>query len=127
LKFSVEIMVAERLENPEIGYAIFTLTGTELISSTTYQDRPLDTMSPGRYSAEVTIPDLFLNPGTYVLALGIASLGRSADHIAEATQIEIVPSEESVAKGLNKIYAPLTPRTHFELNQIPAPLSDSLP
>ena len=72
-------------------------------------------LSPGRYSMRIVIPELALNPGTYVLALGMATLGRSVDHVPEAAQIEILPSSQSIQKGLNKIYAPLTPRTIFEL------------
>lgn len=118
LRFSVDFSVSDTLEQAEVGYAIFSMTGTELISCTTCQDHQLVELTPGKYSVQITIPDLFLNPGTYMLALGIASRGRCADHIAEAAQIEVVPSKESVAKELNRILAPLTPRTCFELKRI---------
>lgn len=119
LAFSVEFNVSKTLEQPELGYAIFSLTGTELLSATTFQENPLPHLPPGRYAMRVTIPDLFLNPGTYTLALGISTLGRNVDNIPEATQIEIIPSELALQKGLNKIYAPITPRTQFELNSLP--------
>ena len=118
LEFSVEFSVAKTLEEPEIGYAIFSLTGTELVSATTYQEHPIERLSPGRYMMRMTIPDFSLNPGTYVLALGIATLGRNVDNIAEAAQIEIIPSNLSIQKGLNKIWAPLTPHTVFELARL---------
>jgi len=118
LSFSLEFTVTKTLDEPEIGYAIFSLMGTELFSSTTYQECPMHRLEPGRYAMRVTIPDLFLNPGTYVLALGISTLGRCVDNIGEAAQFEIIPSELAVQKGLNKIYAPVTPRTRFELNPI---------
>jgi lipopolysaccharide transport system ATP-binding protein len=118
LEFAVEFSVDRAIEEPEIGYAIFSLTGTELIGSTTYQERPLDRLLPGRYTMQITIPNFCLNPGTYALALGIAASGRSADHILEAAQIEIIPSKQSIEKGLHKIWAPFTPGTIFELNRI---------
>ncbi len=118
VEFSVEFSVASVLEEPEIGYAIFSLTGTELFSSTTCQESPLDRLPPGTFSMRMTIPDAFLNPGTYLLALGITALGRSVDHIPEATQIEILPSQKSIQKGLQKIWAPMTPHTIFELNRL---------
>jgi len=118
LEFTVEFSVSKTLEEPEIGYAIFSTTGTELVSATTYQERPLEQLLPGRYTMQITIPELFLNPGNYVLALGISTLGRNVDNIGEATQIEIIPSNQSIEKGLNKIWAPLTPRTQFALVRI---------
>jgi lipopolysaccharide transport system ATP-binding protein len=118
VEFSVEFSVARAIEEPEIGYSIFSMTGTELVSSTTFQECPLDRLLPGRYTMRTTIPELFLNPGTYNLALGISGSGRGADHILEAAQIEIIPSKQSIQKGLHKIWASMTPRTVFELNQV---------
>ena len=103
------------MDEPDIGYAIFSTTGLELVSSTTYQERPLDRLLPGRYQMRMTIPDLPLNPGTYMLALGIATLGRSVDNILDAAQFEIVPTKLSAQRGIDKIWAPLSPRTVFEL------------
>ena len=118
LEFSVEFSVTRPLEEPEIGYSIFSLTGTELAGATTCQESPITRLTPGRYEMRITIPDLCLNPGAYVLALGIGSLGRSVDHILEASQIEILPSQQSIQRELHKIWAALTPRTVFQLNQL---------
>jgi hypothetical protein len=118
LEFAVEFSVTRAIEEPGVGYAIFSSTGTELVSATTYQERPMDRLLPGQYSMRIVIPDLALNPGTYVLALGLVALGRNIDHVAEAAQIEILPSNQSIQRRLNEIYAPITPRTIFELKQI---------
>jgi len=118
LEFSVEFSVSRPIEAPEIGYSIFSITGTELVSATTCQEHTIDRLLPGRYMMRIAIPDLCLNPGAYVLALGIGSLGRSVDHILEASQIEIIPSKQSMEKELHKIWACLTPRTIFELNRL---------
>lgn len=118
LEFLLEFSVSDHLEDAEIGYAIFALSGMELISTTTYQERALDRLGPGNYAMKITIPDAFLNPGTYTLGLGLSSVGRSVDHILEATQIEIIPSTISIDKGLNKIWAAMTPHTIFEINRI---------
>ncbi len=118
VEFSIEFSVTAPIEEPEIGYAIFSLNGTELVSATTFQENPLKHLNPGRYVMRVTIPDAALNPGTYVLSLGMATMGRSVDHILEAAQIEIIPSKKSIDKGLHKIWAAMTPRTIFELNQV---------
>ncbi|HEV3271302.1 MAG TPA: ABC transporter ATP-binding protein [Candidatus Methylacidiphilales bacterium] len=115
LGFAVEFEVHRPIEEPIIGYSFFSTTGMELVSTTTLQERPLDRLAPGRYQLRMIIPDSSLNPGTYMLALGIATLGRSVDHILDATQIEIVPNKLSVQKGIDKIWAPVTPHTVFEL------------
>jgi lipopolysaccharide transport system ATP-binding protein len=118
LEFSVEFSVSSTIEEPEIGYAIFSITGAELIGATTRQEHPLDRLPPGRYMMRIAIPDLYPNPGTYILALGISAAGRSVDHILEAAQIEILPSKQSIKRELHKIWASITPRTIFELNRI---------
>ncbi len=118
LEFSLEFSVSMLLEDPEIGYAIFSLTGTELIGATTYQEHALERLAPGRYLMRIVISDVSLNPGTYVLAVGISAQERGADHILEAAQIEIVPSKLSIDKGLHKIWAAITPRTVFEIKPI---------
>jgi lipopolysaccharide transport system ATP-binding protein len=118
LEFSVEFSVSKELEEPEVGYAIFSLTGTEIAGMTTYQEKALDRLTSGNYSMQITVPDLALNPGTYVLAVGISSAGRSVDSIAEAAQIEIIPSQLSIQKGLNRIWAVMAPHTIFKINRI---------
>ena len=117
LEFAIDFTVSSPIEEAEVGYAIFSLTGTELIGATTYQERALDRLDPGQYTMKVTIPDAGLNPGTYVLALGIAMPGRSVDNILEAAQIEIIPSQLSIDKGLNRVWSAITPRTIFEINR----------
>jgi lipopolysaccharide transport system ATP-binding protein len=117
VEFSIEFSVASPIEEPEIGYAIFSLSGTELIGATTYQEHALGRLEPGNYTMRITIPDIGLNPGTYVLSLGIATPGRSVDHILEAAQIEIIPSKLSMDKGLYKVWSAMTPRTVFEITR----------
>ncbi|HEY0257613.1 MAG TPA: ABC transporter ATP-binding protein [Candidatus Methylacidiphilales bacterium] len=118
LAFAIEFEVHRTLDEPDIGFAIFTTTGMELLSSTTYQERPLERLLPGRYEMRVTIPDFSLNPGTYMLAIGISSLGRNVDNILDAAQIEIIPNKLSTEKGIDKIWAPFTPPTAFELKEL---------
>jgi len=85
---------------------------------TTSQESPIERLSPGRYVVQIGIADLCLNPGTYSLGVGIAAQERSVDHVPEAAQIEIIPSEKSIRKELHKIWAALTPRTDFQLRQL---------
>jgi hypothetical protein len=118
LEFSVEFSVTATMEDPDVGYAIFSLMGTELISTTTTQEKPLGPLQPGNYSVRVSIPDAFLNPGTYLLAVGISNQGRSVDNILEAAQIEIIPSQISIERNLHKIWAVMTPHAVFELSRI---------
>jgi lipopolysaccharide transport system ATP-binding protein len=118
IKFSLELLVLKPIDEPEIGYAIFALSGTELISSTTHQESPISRILPGRYLVQIEIPNPLLNPGAYILGLGIATPGKSVDHVGEAVQIEIMPTEESIKKGLYKICASVTPRTTFHLQKI---------
>ncbi|MEI6322439.1 MAG: ABC transporter ATP-binding protein [bacterium] len=118
IKFNLLFNITKTVINPEIGFAIFSIGGTELISSTTYQDTPLPEIDPGTYLAHVEIAKCCLNPGVYSLSIGMATEGRSIDHIAEVCQIEIMPSEQSIKKGLYKIHAPMTPFTAFSISKI---------
>jgi lipopolysaccharide transport system ATP-binding protein len=118
LEFSLEFSVAEPLEKPELGFAIFSAMGTELVGVTTTQEAPLARMEPGRYLLKVAVAGLCLNPGTYSLGLGISAHERVVDHIAEAAQLEIVPSEASMRKELHRVWAALTPQTDFQLRQL---------
>jgi lipopolysaccharide transport system ATP-binding protein len=118
LEFALEFSVSKTLEEPEVGYAIFSLMGTELIGATTYQEHALDRLEPGNYEMRITVPGASLNPGTYVLAVGIATPGRSVDHILEAAQVEIIPSKESIDRGLHKVWAAMTPRTVFNIKRL---------
>ena len=115
LGFSMEFEVYRDVEDPDIGYAIYSTTGIELVSSTTNQERPLDRLLPGRYQMRMTIPDLSLNPGTYMLGVGICTMGTVVDHIMDAAQFEIIPNKLSIQKSIDRILAPITPRTVFEL------------
>ena len=117
LEFAIDFTVFNPIEEAEVGYAVFSLTGTELIGATTYQEHALERLDPGQYTMRVTIPDASLNPGTYVLALGIAAPNRSVDNILEAAQIEIIPSQLSIDKGLNRVWSAMTPRTIFEIKR----------
>ncbi|HSY43065.1 MAG TPA: ABC transporter ATP-binding protein [Candidatus Acidoferrum sp.] len=118
LEFALEFSVDKLIEEAEVGYSIFSLMGTELIGATTYQEHTLDRLEPGQYEMRITIPGAALNPGTYVLSVGIAGTGRSVDHILEAAQVEIIPSSESIDRGLHKVWAAMTPRTAFDLKRL---------
>ena len=118
LEFALEFSVASPIEEPEVGYAVFSLMGTELIGATTYQEHALNRLEPGNYEMRITVPGAALNPGTYVLAVGIATPGRSEDHILQAAQVEIIPSKESIDRGLHKVWAAMTPRTVFNLKRL---------
>lgn len=118
IEFTMDFSVFHAIERPEIGYALFSSTGMELLSTTTQQESPLPKLLPGTYSMKMTIPDLALNPGIYTLSVGIVNVeGRNIDNVGEAVQIEVIPSEESIRRGLYRIYAPITPRTLFKLEQ----------
>lgn len=117
LSFALDFQVLKPIENPEIGFAIFNLAGTELVGVTTQQERPLSTLHPGNYTIIFNVENLHLNPGNYSLAIGIASNDRSVDHITEASHVEILPSKESLERELHKVWAAFTPRTSFTLNR----------
>ena len=118
LEFSVEFSVSRPIEEPEIGYQIFSITGVQLASTTTAQAHRIDRLLPGRYRLNIAIRDFFLNPGTYTLGLSIAVQERNVDNVPAAAQIEIVPTPDSTEKQLNRIWAPMTPRAVFEMNSI---------
>jgi lipopolysaccharide transport system ATP-binding protein len=118
LEFSVEFSVATPLENPEIAYQIFSLTGVQLASTNTLQAHRIDRLAPGRYSLKITLPDFFLNPGNYTLGFSIAVAERNVDNVPAAAQIEILPNAVSIEKHLNRIWAPITPAAVFEINKL---------
>ncbi len=68
---------------------------------------------------KIKVEDFPLNPGTYILGAGITVSERHVDTVAEATQIEILPSNRSIEKRLNRIWAPVTfPRAAFEISRL---------
>jgi lipopolysaccharide transport system ATP-binding protein len=116
LEFSLEFSVSKPIEEPEIGYQIFSITGVQLASTTTLQAHRVERLTPGKYRLKIKILDLFLNPGTYTLGFSIAVSERNVDNVPGATQIEILPTAGSIEKRLNRIWAPLTPSAVFEIN-----------
>ena len=118
LEFSLEFSVSKPIEEPEIGYMIFSITGVQLASTTTAQAHRVDRLLPGKYSLKMKLPDFFLNPGTYMLGFSIVVSQRHVDIVAEAVQIEILPTAGSIEKRLDKIWAPLTPSGIFEIMRL---------
>ncbi|HTR43338.1 MAG TPA: ABC transporter ATP-binding protein [Pseudomonadales bacterium] len=118
LEFSLEFSVSKPIDDPEIGYQLFSITGVQLASTTTFQSHRLGRLSSGKYSLKIKIQDLFLNPGTYTLGFSIGLGERNVDNVPGAAQIEILPTANSVEKRLDRIWAPLTPAAVFEINSI---------
>ena len=117
IAFTTSVEVLRPMDEVEIGYSICSLTGYEIASSTTCQEGELHTLSPGTYSLRTEIPNLQLSPGRYVLGVGIASHYRTVDHIREAVEIEICPTEESQANGFHKVLAACVPKSRYELSR----------
>ena len=118
LEFSVEFSVATSLENPEIAYQIFSLTGVQLASTNTLQAHRSERLLPGHYALKIKLPDFFLNPGTYTLGFSIVVAERNVDNVPGAAQIEILPNARSIEKQLNRIWAPISPAAVFEINRL---------
>ena len=116
LEFSLDFSVSKSIDEPEIGYQIFSITGVQLASTTTFQAHRVERLSPGKYRLKIKIEDLLLNPGTYTLGFSIAVSERNVDNVPGAAQIEILPTAGSIEKRLNRIWAPLTPTAAFEIN-----------
>jgi lipopolysaccharide transport system ATP-binding protein len=116
--FSLEFEVTTTIDEPDIAYSIFTQTGVEIASTSTYQSEPIKHLSPGRYQIDFLLPKAGLNPGTYTLSLWIAALGRNIDNILEAAQFEITPNQLSTDTGIHKIWAPFSPETVFKLAKL---------
>jgi hypothetical protein len=115
LEFELEFSVSRPIQDPEIGYQLFSTTGVQLACTTTAQALPLSALQPGRYQMRIALPDFFLNPGTYILGCSICVGNRNIDNIGEAAQIEIIASKGSIEKNLHRIWAPLTPQAVFEM------------
>jgi hypothetical protein len=111
--FSLEFEVFEPIEEPDVGYSIFSLTGVEIASTGTHQSERMKQLLPGRYQMDYLIPKSGLNPGTYVLSLWILNFDRQVDNILEAAQIEIMPDP-----GARKTWAPFSPETVFKLAKL---------
>jgi len=115
LEFEIEFSVSRPIQDPEIGYQLFSTTGVQLASTSTAQALPLPALQPGRHQMRIALPDFFLNPGTYILGFSVSTSNRNIDNIGEAAQIEIIASKGSIEKKLHRIWAPLTPRAVFEM------------
>jgi lipopolysaccharide transport system ATP-binding protein len=118
LKFSLDFSVAKPLEDPEIAYQIFSITGVQLASTNNHQAHRTGPLAPGQYRVDITIPDFFLNPGVYTLGFSLCASEWNVDNVPSATQIEILPTAGSIEKKLNRIWAPITPSAVFEINRI---------
>jgi lipopolysaccharide transport system ATP-binding protein len=114
----LEFSVAKTIEDPEIGFQIFSVTGVQLACTTTQQVKRLERLLPGHYALKIVIPDFFLNPETYILGFNIAVSERNVDNVPGAAQIEILPTSGSVEKKLDRLWAPMTPCAVFEINRI---------
>ena len=53
--------------------------------------------------------------GVCWLVLGITAQGRNVDHMLDTAQIETVPNQLPVQKGLEKLWASFAPRCTFRL------------
>ena len=90
---------------------------TQAVESADYltQAAPRGRMPRGRRNGPQSRPGKVA-----MLALGIASEGRNVDSLLDTAQIEIIPNRLSVGKGIERIWAPFTPRTTFELATLSA-------
>jgi lipopolysaccharide transport system ATP-binding protein len=118
IEFAFSFEITKPLDEPDIYYSLFAPTGAELLSVSTRQETPLRHLEPGRYEMRVTIPEAGINPGVFLLGLAIISEGRHVDSIADTAQIEILPNKMSVDRGIEKIWAPFTPRSTFGLSRL---------
>lgn len=101
LEFAVRI--ARRLESFEIGLGMFNLQGFELASSLSSWSRSIGPLAPGDYRLRVSYPDLPLVPGSYRFGVGLRSEHNIEDYIAEAFDLEIIPSARSARDNFSTI------------------------
>jgi hypothetical protein len=77
-----------------LGMSFYALDGNVVLQClTTSSYKPLDALSPGRYSIEGVLDNNVLIPGRYLIELGAHDGREQQDLIPRALSIEVVDSE----------------------------------
>jgi lipopolysaccharide transport system ATP-binding protein len=104
-----------RFTDLELGMAIFTLQGTEIVSTLSSWGPGLDPLEPGEHRVTVRFPRLDLAPAIYRVALGLRSDRGLEDHIPEAFNIQVVASAATTRAHLDGVHGVLLPKAVFTL------------
>ena len=90
-------MILESKETRTLGSVaatFYTLEGTKLVNADTISLGQLVEVGPGQDEVQLTIKELYLNPGTYRIGLYLADpLGVVLDHIESAFEIDVADLE----------------------------------
>ncbi len=115
ISFEVEIEAKEEAQQIELGVALKSGRGFEIASCLSSHSLERSTLEPGRYKYSVEYPELRLVPGIYSFGLGIRAESGFEDYIADAFDIEIIPSELSASYRADSFLGVVVPQANFQL------------
>jgi lipopolysaccharide transport system ATP-binding protein len=118
--FQVEVEAMSEVDDVDLGVALMSVRGFEVASCLSSHSLPKEGLATGQYRYTVEYPTLRLIPGLYKFGLGIRSACGLEDYVAEAFEVEIVPSEASSAFGVDTFRGVIVPDTSFGLVRIDA-------
>jgi lipopolysaccharide transport system ATP-binding protein len=116
LSFEVEIEALSPVNEVELGVALMSGRGFEVASCLSSDSVERSSLTPGRYKYSISYPALRLVPGLYRFGLGVRSEAGLEDYIAEAFELESVPSELSSSGGVDTFRGAIVPETIFHLS-----------
>jgi lipopolysaccharide transport system ATP-binding protein len=121
VSFELEIEALSPINDVELAVALMSGRGFEVASCVSSHSLKRSNLNVGRYKYSVEYSALRLVPGSYTFGLGVRSEISVEDYIAEAFEIEIVPSELSSSYGVDTFRGAVVPDVSFclvPLNQL---------
>ena len=114
----IRVRVSEQLSALELGIAVSTVTGFEIIGSLSSHRLPSVPFGPGEYTFRTRFPGLILAPGTYRFGLGLRAndeIRSVEDSLSEAFHLEVIVSELAAKYKMDTIQSVIIPKVDFEV------------
>lgn len=113
LRFSLSVTVP--IDPCEIGIAISSLHGQEIVSTLSSWDGPLGPLPPGTYTIEANYGQLDLSLGFFRFGIGVKSDRGIEDYLPEAFEMEVVPADTRAWPNLHTVRGALAKRAQFNV------------
>ena len=115
--FDVEVEALGEVKESDLAVALLSSKGFEVASCLSSHSLPKLSLDPGKYKYRVEYKNLRLTPGLYRFGLGIRSNLGFEDYVAEAFELEIVPTEHSSSKEIDMFRGAIVPDVDFSFTK----------
>jgi hypothetical protein len=106
------------VEDTDLAVALVSGKGFEVASCLSSHSLPKLSLNAGNYKYRVEYTNLHLTPGLYRFGLGIRSKLGFEDYVAEAFEVEVVPTEDSSSKEIDMFRGAIVPDVNFTFTQV---------